>query len=186
VAGKAAVDSDAGVIALSQGTLDQRLLPLVPLVIGALDSRLNDTGSLLYSAYNSILVSDTRNGRRLLVLDRPASLGPDRPLAIDPSGDKILVATQAGISYFELSVVPLAVGTVSPAQAAAGANIQIRGSGFVPASAVQIGGKSATCTEVDSETLSCTVPSLPKGPVSITLTNPDGQTYSFEDAFSLP
>ena len=186
VAGKAAVDSDAGVIALSQGTLDQRLLPLVPLVIGALDSRLNDTGSLLYSAYNSILVSDTRNGRQLLVLDLPASLGPDRPLAIDPSGDKILVATQAGISYFELSVVPLAVGTVSPAQAAAGANIQIRGSGFVPASAVQIGGKSATCTEVDSETLSCTVPSLPKGPVSITLTNPDGQTYSFEDAFSLP
>jgi len=186
LAGEAAVDSDGGVIALSQGTLDQRLLPLVPLAQGGLDSRLNDTGSLLYTAYNSILISDTRNGRQLLTLVLPASIGPYRPLAINPPGDKILVATQAGISYFELGVVPLSVGTVSPGQAAAGADILIRGSGFDPASAVQIGGKSATCTGADSQTLSCTVPNLPKGPVSMTLTNPDGQVYSFEDAFSLP
>ena len=189
VGGKATVDGDGGVIAVSQGTLDQRLLPLVPLAPGGLDSRLNDSGSLHFSAFNStnnsIFVSDTLNGRRLLMLGLPASINPGRPLAINPTGSKILVATQMGVSYFELGVIPLAVGTVAPTQAATGAIIQVRGSGFVASTAAQIGGKSASCTQVDSETLTCTVPNLPSGPVSMTLTNPDGQIYSIENAFAV-
>ncbi len=191
VGGEAAADGDGGVIALSQGTLDQQLLPLVPTpLIGELDSRLNETGSLLYSfrSYtnpDNILVWDTHNGRQLLMIDFPQTFQTVRPLAIDPSGQQILMATQSGVSYFDLSVVPLAVGTVSPAQAAVGANVQIRGSGFVSGTTVQIGGQSATCSVVDSETISCTVPNLPSGPVSMTLNNPDGQSYSFENAFTV-
>ncbi|MHB8754554.1 MAG: IPT/TIG domain-containing protein [Candidatus Acidiferrales bacterium] len=183
--GKASTDADGSVIALSQGVLDQRLLPLVPLSVGGIDSRLNETGSLLYSAYSSVFISDTHNGRNLLRLDLPNSIGPYRPLAIDPTGEKILAATPTGISYFDLSVIPLAVGTVSPAQGLPGTSIQIRGSGFVPGTTAQIGGQTAACSDVDSETLSCAVPGLATGPASLVLANPDGQTYSYENAFAV-
>jgi archaellum component FlaF (FlaF/FlaG flagellin family) len=192
VGGTAAVNEDGSVLSVSQRTVDQRLLPLVPTVSTQLDSRLNESGSLLYGAEsgsllysvsNAVSVSDTRNGRQLLLIGLPSSMGSYRPLAIDPTGEKILVATQTGISYFELGVIPLAVGTVTPAQGSAGASIQVRGSGFVASTAVQIGGSSAACTEVDSETMSCTVPGLPQGAAAMTLTNSDGQTYTFENAF---
>jgi WD40 repeat protein len=182
-------DADGGVIGVGRGVLDQNLLPLVPVTKGALSSALNETGSLLYGIdsnggfSSATYVSDTRNGRPLLSLGLPSSsFGAFRPLAIDPTGKKILYVTGTSITYFELAVVPLAVGTVSPALASAGAAITIRGSGFVAGTTVQIGGKNATCSETDSETLSCTIPNLSAGAVSITLANPDGQTYSFENA----
>ena len=74
------------------------------------------------------------------------------------------------------------MGTVSPAQASAGGTITINGSGFVAGTVVTMGGQAATCTETNSETLSCVVPNLVLGVAPLTLTNPDGQTYSFEDA----
>jgi len=185
VGGDGAADADGGVIALSQGVLDQRLLPLVPLIQSGLDSRLNETGSLLYSVNVSVLISDTRNGHELLLIGLPAGIGPYRPLAVDPLGDQILVATQGGLSYFQLGVVPLAVGTVSPAQAAVGTPVTIRGSGFVAGTTVTIAGQSAVCTEADSETLSCAVPNLPSGLASISLMNPDGQTISVEAALTV-
>lgn len=183
VGGQATVNSDGSVIATGGGMLDLNLLPLLPLRHGGLDSRLHETGSLLYTAYNSILVSDTHNGVQSLMIGLPSSIGPYRPLAIDPSGEKILVAEgQGGVSYFELSVVPLAVGTVSPTQTSAGGSITIRGSGFVAGTAVKIGGQTAACTETNSETLSCVVPNLSSGPISMALSNPDGQVYAFEYA----
>lgn len=187
LAGHGATNHDGSVIALGEGTLDQQLLPLVPITQPAgVDSRLNDTGSLLYASNGSsdaVTISDTRNGRLLLLLNFPASTGPYRPLAIDPIGQQILVATQSGLSYFKLSVVPLAVGTVSPAQGPVGTSIQLKGSGFVSGTTVQIGGRSASCIVTDNENISCGVPSLAAGPTSLTLANPDGQTYQFENAF---
>jgi len=195
VSGLAAVDGDGGITALAQGTLDQRLLPSVPIVQPGFDARLNDTGSLLYSTGTDgshIAVSDTRNGRlqvQLAVQNRSSGNGPPipiiggpQPLAIDPSGSKILGALQNGVGYFELSVVPLAVGPVSPANASVGGMIQLRGSGFVGGITATIGGKAAICSVVNSETLSCTVPNLVAGATAISLTNPDGQTYSLENA----
>jgi WD40 repeat protein len=188
--GRVAVDSDGGVISLSQGVLDQRLFPLVPVVQAGGDAQLNKTGSLLYTTSggsNTIVLSDTRNGRWDLMLKAQNTagsvIGPIQPLAVDPSGTKVVLATQNGVSYFELAIVPLAVGTVSPATASAGATIQLRGSGFVTGTSAKIGGQPAPCTEVDNETLSCTVPALPPGSTPIALTNPDGQSYSFENAF---
>lgn len=99
---------------------------------------------------------------------------------VQPSA-KIVIGWQGGLSYFELGTVPLAVGTVSPTTGSAGATIQLRGSGFVAGTAAKIGGQTTACTQIDSETLTCTVPILPSA--SIALTNPDGQAYSFENAF---
>src|SRR5882724_8721701 len=195
VSGLAAVDGDGAIAALAQGTLDQTLFPAVPIAQPGFDARLNKTGSLLYTTGTDgshIAVSDIHNGRwqlQLAVQNTTSGngaivpiIGVPQPLAIDPSGSKILVARQNGVGYFELSVVPLAVGTVSPANASAGGVIQLRGSGFVAGITATIGGKAATCSVVDSETLSCTVPNLVAGATAISLTNPDGQTYSFENA----
>jgi hypothetical protein len=193
--GLAAVDGDGGITALAQGTLDQRLLPSVPIVQPGFDARLNDTGSLLYSTGTDgshIAVSDTRNGRlqlQLAVQNTSSGGGPSipiigvpQPLAIDPSGSKILGALQNGVVYFQLAAVPLAVGTVTPAIVSAGGVTQVRGSGFVAGLTATNGGKAAACSVVDSETLSCTVPNLVAGATAISLTNPDGHTYSFENA----
>jgi hypothetical protein len=195
VSGLGAVDGDGGITALAQGTLDQRLLPSVPIVQPGFDARLNKTGSLLYTTGTDggrIAVSDTHNGRPQLQLavQNPTSgngpiipiIGVPQPLAVDPSGSKILGALQNGVGYFELSVVPLAVGTVSPTTASAGGVIQLHGSGFVAGLTATIGGKAAACSVVDSETLACTVPNVAAGGAAISLTNPDGQTYSFESA----
>ncbi len=169
-------------IATGSGILDQNLLPFVPLPSGGLDSRLHETGSLLYVASTAIQVFDTHNGVESLI-GLPSGIGPYRPLVIDPSGEKILAAEQqGGVSYFELSVVPLAVGTVSPARTSVGGSITIRGSGFVPGTSVKIGSQAAACAVTDGETLSCSVPNLPSGPTSMALINPDDQTYSFEYA----
>lgn len=184
-AGNGAANSDGSVIALGQGVLDQRLMPLVPIIQFGMDDRLNETGSLIYGTNGAIGLSDTHNGRLLLTLNVPNTddIGPSRPLAIDATGQQVLVGTQAGLSYFKLSVVPLAVGTVTPSSGGAGTTIQLKGSGFVGSTAVKIGGQSAACNSIDAETISCTVPNLPPGETSIALTNPDGQAYSFENAF---
>jgi hypothetical protein len=52
----------------------------------------------------------------------------------------------------------------------------------VNATAVAIGGKSATVVFKDVNTLSFIVPVLAPGPQQITLTNPDGETISLEAA----
>ena len=195
VSGLGAVDGDGGMTALAQGTLDQRLLPSVPIVQPGFDARLNKTGSLLYTTGTDggrIAVSDTHNGRPQLQLavQNPTSgngpiipiIGVSQPLAVDPSGSKILSALQNGVGYFELSVVPLAVGIVSPTTASAGGVIQLHGSGFVAGLTATIGGKAAACSVVDSQTLACTVPNVGAGGAAMSLTNPDGQTYSFESA----
>jgi IPT/TIG domain-containing protein len=192
--GQAALSRDGGVIALTQGALDQRLLPLVPILQPREDGRLNETGSLLYGVSlesNEIVLSDIHNGRPVLRLAAQNSngtvigLGPIRPLAIDPTGAQVVLGLQDGIAYFQLATIPLAVGTISPATAPFGGTIQLNGSGFAPGTTATIGGKSAICTQVNAETLSCTVPNLASGVTSISLTNPDGQSYSLENAFSV-
>lgn len=196
VGGMPAVSADGSVLAVAQGVLAQSLLPLVPIAQPGFDARLNETGSLLYTTgveSGQLSVSETHNGRWLLMLAAQNTSNPNgpsqsydaaaRPLAIDPTGTKILLASQGGLSYFDLAIVPLSVGSVTPTTTASGSTIQLRGSGFVTGTTAMIGGHSAACSFTDTETLSCTVPTLPTGSASIALTNPDGQTYSFENAF---
>jgi len=186
VFGKAAANSNGSVLALGQGTLDHNLMPLVPLVQGGLDARLNETGSLLYTVYNSVEIFDTKAGLLRLTVNLPDTVGPPispyRPLAIDAQGQKILVATTGGVAYFQLAVTPLAVGTISPGQGTTGTLVTLHGSGFVTGTTAKISGRSVVCNIIDSETLSFTLPALPAGAASLALSNPDGQTLNFENA----
>jgi hypothetical protein len=144
------VDGDGGVVGLTQGILDARRLPLVPIATPGAIAQLNGTGSLLYGVGfegSQIVLSDTHNGRGTLMVQAQNTLGTViggyQPLAIDPTGTKILLGLQNGLAYFQLAVVPLAVGTVTPAIATPGGTIQVRGSGFVAGTTVKIGGQIA-------------------------------------------
>jgi hypothetical protein len=178
-----AVNADGKVLEMGRFTLEQNLSALVPFLMPSQINMLTASGGLRYSAYSGVEIEDTRNGRSLLSM---GSL-PDvvRALAIDPGGHKILACSDTLLRYYELAVVPLAVGTVSPEVAASGASITIHGDGFVAGTAVTIAGQGASCTMVDEHTLQCTVPHISAGLAPMTLSNPDGQTYSFEAAVNV-
>lgn len=186
--GNPAVSGDGNVIVFGGSTLDQNQLPLVPMYTDVEKSALNDNGSLLYylPAAGGLAegLADTHNGHTFLSFNSTGGSAYNA-LAIDPSATKMLWAHHNGLSYYELSVVPLAIGTVSPTLTAGGSSITIRGSGFVSATSVTLGGQSAACTFIDTETLTCAVPTLKSGPAAIALSNPDGQTYSFENAITV-
>jgi len=114
-------------------------------------------------------------------------------LTTDENGQRLFAITStdgsaqnAGITVITLANVPLGIGTLTPASgsAAGGTQITIRGSGFVNNTAVSIGGKAATVTFTDMNTLLVTTPALTAGTQRITITNPDGETVSLDAAFT--
>jgi hypothetical protein len=59
--------------------------------------------------------------------------------------------------------------------------LTIRGSGFQAGIKVAIGGKSATATLVDMNTLTVVSPAVSSGPQQLTLTNVNGETVTVND-----
>ena len=178
-----AVNSDGTVLGVGGCTLDQSLLPLVPFQFIGVKIVLTGSGALRFSAAGQVEVSDTHNGRPLLSFEPLPAWATT--LAVDPTGQKILVGAGTSLRYYQLTVIPLAVAGVSPAQASPGASLTVHGNGFVAGTTATIAGKSAACTLVDSQTLQCTVPNLNSGLAPMTLNNPDGQTYSLEAAVNV-
>jgi WD40 repeat protein len=185
-----AVNADGSVLAAGDSVLGQDLEPVVPFWnAGPLENSLTASGALLYRATGNVEILESRNGRSLLTLPGFTSGGTGftgaTALAIDPSGRKILACGGNSLIYYELSVVPLAAATVIPAHAAPGETVTVRGNGFVSGTSATIGGLSAACTMLDDSTLQCVIPNVNAGPAPMSLTNPDGQTYSFENAMTV-
>jgi hypothetical protein len=178
----AAVNSNGTVLSLGAYALDQNLMPLVPIQTAGQNNAITGSGALLYGAGSEVLISDTHNGRPFLSLP-PLLDSEARALAVDPTGQKILVCAGTSLHYYELAVVPLAAASVSPAQAAVGASLTIHGNGFVAGTKVVIAKQSAKCSMVNSQTLRCSVPDVRPGLAPMTLSNPDGQSYTLEAAF---
>src|SRR5712692_8234070 len=107
-------------------------------------------------------------------------------LAVDENGQRIFALTTSGLALVQLANVPLSIGAISPASAAAsgGATLAIRGSGFQSGATVTIGGKSAAATFVDINTLTVTTPPLTTGPQQILTTKPNGETATLDAAFT--
>jgi hypothetical protein len=114
-------------------------------------------------------------------------------LTIDETGSRLFALTStdgtaqnAGVTIVQLASAPLGIGTVSPATGAAagGVSLTVRGSGFQSGTTVQMGGKPAVVVVKDSSTLTVTTPALPSGPQQIVITNPDGETVSWDAAFT--
>ncbi|MFZ0332708.1 MAG: IPT/TIG domain-containing protein [Candidatus Acidiferrales bacterium] len=153
---------------------------------------LNPSGSLLIvprtgsGVTSNVDIFDVHSGRLALRIRLPEGTADTlNELALDETGTKIFVITQSGITVAQLAAAPLSVASVNPASAATGTQVTIRGSGFQSGATVMFGNSAAVSTFVDSMTLQVTVPSLPNGSVQVTVTNPDGQQYSFDAAFTI-
>jgi IPT/TIG domain len=114
-------------------------------------------------------------------------------LTTDENGARLFAITStdgtpynSGITVIQLAKVPLGIGTLNPsnAPAAGGTTVTIRGSGFASGATVSIGGKSATATFKDANTLTIVTPSLPSGTQQVQITNPDGEVASLAAAFT--
>ena len=156
----------------------------VPLI----EEKMNDTGSLLYVPFaNSVDILDVNHA----VLQRRVSLSEQIPsvidaLAIDTTGQSIFLITNKGLTIVELDAVPLSIGNIAPITASPETQIRVRGSCFAVGTTATINGTSAALTFTDENTLQLTVPTVPSGAAQIQVSNPDGSTYSLEDAFTIP
>jgi hypothetical protein len=171
---------------------------------------LHPTGALLYQPFltgpapaapsaigiqGGVDILDAHTGRlrlRILLPEPLATFSADIDalhgsfLTIDETGQRIFALTTSGLTIIQLATVPLSIGAISPASAPApgGAILIVRGSGFQSAATVTIGGKSAATTFVDTNTLTVTTPPLTSGPQQIIITNPNGDSYSLDAAFT--
>lgn len=114
-------------------------------------------------------------------------------LTTDENGQRLFAITStdgtaqnAGVTVITLADVPLGIGTLTPSNgpSAGGTQITIRGSGFQSGATVIIGGKAATVTFVDVNTLTVVTPALSAGAQRVSITNPDGETVSLDAAFT--
>jgi DNA-binding beta-propeller fold protein YncE len=171
---------------------------------------LHPSGSLIYEPFltgpapvslpiagvqGGVDIVDSHTGRlrlRIMLPEPPAMLAADSDglradfLAIDENGQRIFALTASGLTVVQLSSVPLSIGSISPAAAPGigGTTLTIRGSGFQSGTKITIGGKSASANFQDMNTLTVLTPSLPSGAQQIGLTNPNGETYSLDAAFT--
>ena len=179
----------------------------LPPYLGAIPAtegiRLNDAGSLAYEGVSfSILNNDLTyapdfvdiydvqhhelSERVVLTEKFPPQETVQNGLAIDPTGKDIFIITASGLTIVTLDSVPLSIGSITPNSAASGTAITIRGSGFTSKTTATCNGIAVDATFGDADTLQLVLPqSLATGPVSITLTNPDGSTYKLDAAFQV-
>jgi DNA-binding beta-propeller fold protein YncE len=136
------------------------------------------------------LVAANPDGTRFAVVF--VSNGSSQVLAIDENGQRLFAITSkdgtaqnAGLTIAKLANVPLGIGTLTPAngRATGGTQITIHGSGFQNGATVTIGGKIATVTLKDMNTLTLVTPALPPGAQRLAITNPDGETVVLDAAF---
>lgn len=154
---------------------------------------IHPSGSLFYQPFDSFLdVIDVQHGnlRERLLLPESFLSGfsamDHASLALDENGQRLFALTKSGITIMQLSAVPVSIGSVQPAQGSAsgGTSVTIRGSGFAPGATVSFGSAIASAVINDQNTIQVTTPSGSVGSVRVTITNPDGRTYSLDAAFS--
>jgi hypothetical protein len=106
-------------------------------------------------------------------------------LTVDENGQRLFALTTNGLTIVQLANVPLGIGTLVPAAGAGagGRSVTVRGSGFQPGMTATLGGKPATVTPIDLNTLTLTTPATNTGPQQLVLTNPDGESVSLDAAF---
>ncbi len=114
-------------------------------------------------------------------------------LTTDENGGRLFAITStdgsaqnSGVTIIQLAKVPLGIGTLNPSSgpAAGGTTITLRGSGFVSGAKVTIGGKAATATFKDANTLTVVTPSISNGAQQLQITNPDGEVIALDAAFT--
>jgi YVTN family beta-propeller protein len=149
--------------------------------------KLNASGSLLFVPQNSgVQVFDVHTGRAVQNIVLSDGIPRDmNTMALDETGTKMFLISNTGITIAQLAQAPLSIATVGPSKGTPGTQIQVRGSGFQSGASASLGTFPATTVYLDSQSLLVTVPAMPVGPASITVTNPNGGSYSFDAAFDV-
>lgn len=149
--------------------------------------KIPDGGSLAYLPYAGwVDIYDANHGallRRFSLVEQVQTVTD--AMAIDAYGQNIYLITNAGLTVVQLVNAPLAIGSVAPATGAAGTTVTVSGSGFQAANTVTVSGTAATATFVNANTLQVVIPSVSSGSVQITVTNPSGESYSLDNAFTV-
>ena len=96
----------------------------------------------------------------------------------DEFGQRLFAVTTSGLTIVQLANAPPASGA-----AAGGASVTIRGSGFQSTTKAALGGKQASVTFKDMNTLSIVTPAFSPGPQQLVLINPDGESVALNAAF---
>jgi len=150
--------------------------------------RLNASGSLYYWAFpNYFDIMDGPTGTLRLRFSLAETIqNVETPMAIDDAGQKVFLITNQGLTVVDLGIAPLSIGHLTPATGASGAQIQVRGSGFVSGCTATVGSQNASVVFIDQNTLTLTLPALSSGPQNLTITNPDGTTYTLYSGLVYP
>jgi hypothetical protein len=169
---------------------------------------MHPTGALIYQPFltgaagapnvrGGVDISEARSGQLRMRIFLPQQFMTDVDalhgdfLTIDENGQRLFAITSldgspqnAALTVVQLASVPLAIGSVSSPtiSVAGGTPLMIRGSGFQAGIKLAIGGKPATATLVDMNTLTAVSPAVPAGPQQLTLTNANGETVSLDAA----
>jgi hypothetical protein len=142
--------------------------------------QLNASGSLYYwASTNFVEIVDVGHAflRMRFALSETVN-NTVAPMAIDSGGRYIFLLTNKGLTIVDLGEAPLSIGWVSPATAAPGTQVNVRGSGFNSSTTATVNGLAAAVSFTDENTLSLTIPGASAGPAVIVLTNSDGTTYT--------
>jgi len=146
----------------------------------------NPSGSLLFvGGQYYIDVFDVHTSRVVMQIAEPSYTNYGRAMALDETGTKIFSVDQNGLVISQLAEAPLSIATVSPGDGPGGTTVTIRGSGFENGTVVKFGSTQVSASFVDTMTLTADVPSLPSGPVQVTVINPNGTQYSYDAAFTV-
>jgi hypothetical protein len=160
-------------------------------------TQLNPSGSLVFEPYlygpsglmqptQGVDISDVHTGHIALRVALSDPISPVfGPMVLDETGSRMFFITSTGITVDQLNEIPLSIASANPASGSPGSVVTIRGSGFQTGAMVAFGTAVATATFVDGSTLQAIAPALSSGTLRVTVTNPDGKQYSFDDLFAV-
>ncbi len=144
----------------------------------------DSTGALIYvpTAPQSVAIFDSHTGevREIVSFAQPLNdLQESGSIVIDPEGDRIFVTTPAGLTIVQMDSLPLAIGSVT----VAGSSWAIAGTGFVPGTTVVADGIPLSVEFTDPQHIQVSGAPALNSTHFVTLTNPDGHTYTYDDAY---
>ncbi len=149
--------------------------------------QMNSSGSLVYAALlDGVDILDTNHGSwigRILLNEKVPVV--QNAMALDETGNRLFLITDAGLTVVQLGPTPLSIGYLSPATGAkaGGTSVTLRGSGFATGITVSVGGTQLSPNFIDSSTLTFTTPVGAAGGAQVVLRNPDGTTYKLDAGF---
>lgn len=149
--------------------------------------KIHSTGSLKYvPTTKGVEIYDVHHGQMVLSIGIPGGVAStDDGLAIDQKGTTLYVAATSGISIIQLAAAPLSIGNLVPAQgnSSGGSTVTLLGSGFANGAVVSLDGQPASTQFLDSTKLTFVTPPTSAAKVSVSVSNPGGDTYVLDAAY---